>query len=234
MQKNKVILLSDTEHILKRSARYLGSVVETTNTRFILSEETIKYQECSYIPALLKLIREIIDNSIDEALRTNFKYANKISITITKDTIIVEDNGRGIPVIQAEDSQGNKLEDLMPTLAWCSLKAGSNFNDEDDNSTIGQNGEGSSLVNIWSKEFIGETSDGNLYYKLVTKDNMATKEISTKASKKQFTKVTFKPDLGRMNLEAIDEFYMDLIEFDLLFLKETYPKINFEFIRKVK
>ena len=231
MQENKVILLSDTEHILKRSARYLGATTETTTTRFYIKDGSYAYGEVTYVPALFKLIREVLDNSIDEACRTNYKYANEIKIKMSKEFISIEDNGRGIPVIQAEDSQGNKLEDLMPTLAWCSLKAGSNFSDSDDNTTIGQNGEGSSLTNIFSTKFIGETCDGKTYYKLITTNNMSTREITTKPSKKNFTKVTFYPDLQRMNLTEISPLYMDLLLFDLTYLAWTYPLINFQFER---
>lgn len=231
MKVNKVIHLTEIEHILKRSARYLGSVSEATVQRFYLELDKIVFGEVTYVPALLKLVREVLDNSVDEALRTNFKYANKINITMTKDTVIIEDNGRGIPVINAEDSQGNALEDLMPTLAWCSLRAGSNFDDDIDNTTIGQNGEGSSLVNAWSKSFIGETCDGKTYYKLVCKNNLETKDYMTKPGKKQFTRVTFKPDLERMNITEISSLYMDLLEFDLMFLQETYPQIKFTFNR---
>jgi DNA topoisomerase-2 len=232
MKDNKVIQLSEIEHILQRSARYLGSITMSKVSRFYLVVDKIKYGEVEYVPALLKLIREVLDNSIDEALRTNFKFANKIKITSSNDTIIIEDNGRGIPVAQSEDSSGNKLDDLMPTLAWCSLRAGSNFADEADNTTIGQNGEGASLCNVWSKEFIGETGDGNNFYKVVCKNNLSSKKITTRPGKKRFTKVTFKPDLERMNLTEISPLYMDLLAFDLMFLQETYPNIKFTFERK--
>lgn len=232
MKQNKVVQLSEIEHILQRSARYLGSITETTVTRFYLELDKIVFGEVTYVPALLKLIREVLDNSLDEALRTKFKFANKIKITINKDTVTIEDNGRGIPVVKAEDSTGKVLDELMPTLAWCSLRAGSNFGDEVDNTTIGQNGEGSSLVNIWSTKFIGETCDGQTHYKLVCKDNLSSKEVNTKASKRKFTKVTFKPDLTRMNITEISSLYMDLLQFDLLFLQETYPQIKFTFNRE--
>lgn len=228
---NKVIQLTEVEHVLLRSARYLGGTAKSLNTRFCLEDSNIVFKTLEYVPALLKLIREIVDNSIDEGIRTGFKYANKIIITISNDTISVEDNGRGIPVINAEDSSGNKLDKLMPELAWTELRAGSNFDDDEDNTSIGQNGEGSSLVAIWSKSFIGETSDGNLYCKVECKDNLSSINVSTKNSKKKFTKVTFKPDLERLGLESINDVYKDLIEFDLMFLKETFPLISFEFKR---
>ena len=224
-----IIQLSNEEHVLKRSGRYLGSVNDALVNRFYFDEGIITYGQLTYVPALLKLIREVLDNSIDNAIKNDFRCANVIKIDITSNTVTIEDNGTGIPVKAAKDSKGNELPDLMPTLAWCSLRAGSNFLDEDDNSTIGQNGEGSVLCNIFSKQFIGETCDGSLYYKLTTTQNMSTKHIETKPSKKRFTKVTFTPDLERMNITEISKLYIELLKFDLMFLKETYPKIQFIF-----
>ena len=99
MKQNKVVQLSEIEHILKRSARYLGSTVKTNTTRYHLVNNEIKFGSIEYVPALLKLIREILDNSLDEFDRTNGKYANKIEMKITKDSISIKDTGRGIPVI---------------------------------------------------------------------------------------------------------------------------------------
>ena len=45
----------------------------------------------------LKLIEEIVDNSVDVAT-TGYKYGNKISIDITNSYIKVTDNGTGITV----------------------------------------------------------------------------------------------------------------------------------------
>jgi len=227
MKQNKVIQLSEITHVLKRSARYLGSTTLSKLQRYYFKDNQIVFGEIEYVPALLKIIRELIDNSIDEGIRTGFKFANKIDITISKNTVTILDNGRGIPVIYAEDEFGNELKELMPTMAWCSLRSGSNFDDLEDDETAGQNGEGASLCNAWSKEFIGETCDGQTYYKIICKDNLSSKDISTKQSTKRFTKVSFSPDLERMGISEISDIYMDLIEFDLLFLQETFKEIKF-------
>lgn len=227
MKQQTVVQLSEAEHVLKRSARYLGPTTKTITTRHCLEDGKIEYKDIEIVLGLHKLIREIVDNSIDEAIRTNFKFANKIDIEITNEYISVRDNGRGIPVVHGVDSQGNKLDELMPTLAWMSLRSGSNFEDDDDNTTVGQNGEGASLVNVWSKLFKGITCDGKTYYELTCKDNMSSHTIKTKPSKQKYTKVTFYPDLERMDLKEIGNEYIDMLKFDLLFLKLTYDKIKF-------
>ena len=45
-----------------------------------------------------KIINEIIDNSIDVAIKSNFKFANEISIELIDTKVTIKDNGYGIPV----------------------------------------------------------------------------------------------------------------------------------------
>ena len=228
--ENKVVKLSDRTHALKRSARYLGSIVPQVIHRPTLFDNKIIFTDVKYVPAFLKIIDEFIDNSIDEALRTRFKYANKIIVKIDEKKISIEDNGRGIPVIPALDEHGKELKQTMPELAWTELKAGSNFDDDTDNTNIGQNGEGASLGVIFAKKFVGETDDGNKYFKITTTDNLSKKKVIIDDSKGNTgTKITYYPDLEKLNLgDKIDvNLYLNLIKFRLLYLAMTYPKIDF-------
>jgi len=240
MQENKIIKLNDIEHALLRAPMYIGAITPQKIKRPIIvsseDHQKIVIDEIEYIPGLLKLMRELLDNSIDEYLRTQGNYANKISIIIDDEKFVVEDNGRGIPIKPAYDSQGNEIPDsLMPLMAWTNLKAGSNFDDSNtSNTSIGQNGVGSSLATIFSKKFIGETDDGNKFFKVTCKNNMQDVDYKVTDSKKKMgTKVTFYPDLERFKLDKIDEIYKDLIYFDLIFLSVTYPEIQFKFNGKV-
>ena len=101
MSKNKFQILSDREHIILRPQMYIGSTSPETITQVL----NFKNQSINVVPGLLKIINEIIDNSIDEAIRTDFKFANKIDIKVQKDEIknsyfvLVADNGRGIPIV---------------------------------------------------------------------------------------------------------------------------------------
>jgi len=230
MKENKVVKLSDRTHALKRSARYLGSIIPQNIHRPILEDGSIVFKEITYVPAFLKIIDEFIDNSIDEALRTDFKFANKISINIDNKKIQVEDNGRGIPVVPALDEHGKDLGETMPELAWTELKAGSNFDDDNDNTNIGQNGEGASLGVIFSKKFIGETDDGKKHFKISVLDNLGSKKVQINETKgKTGTKIVYYPDLEKLNLgEEVDtSLYGSLIHFRLLYLALTYPDIDF-------
>ena len=86
-------LLSDSEHIRKRFSMYGGSQVVQQELTFVNAEFT----KVNIVGGLLKVINEIIDNSVDEYVRTKGKYATRIDVDIEADgTIIVSDNGRGI------------------------------------------------------------------------------------------------------------------------------------------
>jgi len=227
MQKNDIKLISDEEHVLLRTGRYLGSTKHVKNKLFLANESTGKfeYKEVEYVPAFEKIIRELIDNSTDEGCRTNFKYANIIKVDIDKDGYIcISDNGRGIPVKKIEGS------DLYaPEAAFTKLRAGANFNDESDNTTIGQNGEGAALVNILSKEFCVDTSDGNKRFQLTCKDNLSSKKFKISDSSKKYTEVIFLPDYERFSLKNIDDIHMNIIKSNLINLAITYPEITFYF-----
>jgi len=125
MRKNEVKQLTDVEHVLNRPGMYLGDVSLSEHTKWIMDEDKIIKQEVEFVPAILKQFDEIISNSIDEALRTNFKHANKISVIIDGNKITVSDNGRGI-----SSDVGAGADKSQAELAFTALRAGSNFGDE--------------------------------------------------------------------------------------------------------
>lgn len=123
-KQDSVKLLSYPDNVRKRPGMYLGST-----------------EECSM------LLREIIDNSLDEGI----KYDGLSKIVIYTDPEkgnIVADNGRGIPIALSEDDPTKtQLE-----LAMLSLHAGSNFSGT--SASIGLNGVGASAVNAVSERFM--------------------------------------------------------------------------------
>ena len=86
-------ILSPRLHVRSRIGMYLGSSSIELKERFVLG----KWLAVGYVPALLKMIDEIIDNAVDEAIRTQFEYANRIDVSIDEETVTISDNGRGIP-----------------------------------------------------------------------------------------------------------------------------------------
>lgn len=226
MVKNDFKLLSDREHIVLRPEMYIGSINFEDQEDFNFDNDHIKYENFKIIPGLCKIINEVIDNSIDEAIKTNFKYGNEISIIIDKDKVQVQDNGRGIPVVK----QG---EFYQPYLCWGRAKAGSNFNEDDNHIQIGKFGVGSYCSNVWSEKFVGETDDGKNYYKVTFKNNAETFTESISKSKSQGTTVTFYPDLKRFNITEIDENHVNYIYQRILCLANIFDKIKFKFNKKL-
>lgn len=230
IKENIIEQLTDVQHCLLRPGQYIGSITLTKTSTFILDKktDTFSYQEIEYVPGFLKIIYEVLDNSVDEAVRTNFKKATNISVSIDEKTaeVTVEDDGRGIPLDNMKGSSMSMLEGALTC-----LRAGSNFNDDEGRTLLGMNGVGSSLTNIFSKKFTAEVHDGKRKGVLECSDNLSNKKctITSKISKKTGTKISFIPDLSRFGLKKIDQTHVDLVHQRIVFLSITYPEITFKF-----
>ena len=139
---------------------------------------------------LFHLLREIVDNSFDEAMAG---HADQISITLLPDdTIAVTDNGRGIPVEKHPKTKVSALETVLTV-----LHAGGKFGGDDSGYKIsgGLHGVGASVVNALSErlEAIVER-DGGMYKQEYSrgKPKGDVKKIGT--SKNHGTTIIFKPD----------------------------------------
>ena len=227
MIENKIEMLSDKAHIIKRPGMYIGSVAMEEHERFLFGE----YQKVKYVPGLIKLVDEIIDNSTDEAIRTDFKFANKIEVTANQFYVTVSDNGRGIPQDIVITPEGEELPG--PVAAWTRTKAGGNFGDDADRKTGGQNGVGSALTNIFSDRFIGTTCDGK--NKLIVQCENGSDKVdwNITRSKNNGTEVTFHPDFSHFETESISSTDLDIILYRLQTLAVVYPKIQFKFNKQV-
>jgi len=121
--ENNIRLLKFPDNVRLRSGMYIGS---TANPNVIL--------------------REIIDNSIDELMLPN--ATDTVKIQVSEDGwCIVGDNGRGIPNVIDEETGISKLE-----LAMANLHAGGKF-DSGKAMSIGMNGVGSAATNALSEHF---------------------------------------------------------------------------------
>lgn len=231
---SKFQVLSDREHILKRPSMYVGSVDQATKDHYIFDGGKISLQSVTFVGALEKIINEIIDNSVDEFIRTNGSHANKIQIDVSKDHVRIRDNGRGIPVKVATNEDGSPVvvdgeEQYIPVLAWTQTKAGSNF-DDDERIGMGMNGVGSSLTNVFSSKFKGVTFDGENALELNSTNNMEKSEwtIQPMTVGKTFTEVEFYPDFSRFEAEEIDEQLINLLKTRVIKLATVF-RIEFKF-----
>jgi DNA topoisomerase-2 len=224
MKENIIVKLSERDHVLLRPNQYIGSVDPVTSDMWIIEDEKIERKPLTFIPGLIKIQNEILDNSVDEAIRCNYQFANKIDVTITATKVTILDNGRGIPVVKVAGT-----DRYGPDIAFCEARAGANFNDDDGRETIGLNGVGSFATNCWSKKFHAETADGKNKFVLKCKDNAGHAEHVITKSDKQYTEVSFEPDLERFHLTEIDRVHIQIMRQRVLFLSISHPEIKFKF-----
>ena len=217
-------ILDDITHVLHRPNTYIGATEPSEKEEWVLDDEgLLKRSKLTYSEALLKIINEIIDNSLDEYVKTDGKFSNKIDIDVKDDRITVTDNGRGLPIKKTDDGT------WMPIAAFTKLRAGSNFND-DDRKGIGTNGIGSSATNIFSKLFEVTTTDGSKKFKMTCRDNLSSERHSVVSFDcKPGTKVTFIPDYERFSCKHLPKEIEVLLKTRLRMLSWFFPKCAFSY-----
>ncbi|RQM18731.1 hypothetical protein DD237_000945 [Peronospora effusa] len=208
---------SQLEHILLRPDTYVGSIEHVEQNMWILDElqQKMVLKKITYVPGLYKIFDEIIVNACDNKQRDKAMNTLKVTIDVLKNEISVWNNGKGIPIVLHKEHQV-----YVPELIFGHLLTGSNFDDNKKKTTGGRNGYGAKLANIFSNEFIVETADSSTKqrYKQVFENNMGKKNPPsiTKWTQKDFTCISFKPDLERFKLDSLNE---DIVS---LFKKRVY------------
>ena len=171
-----------------------GESYDSSEIRVLEGLEPVRLRPGMYIGStgydgLHHLIKEIADNSIDEAIAG---FANRIDITILSDGgVRVDDNGRGIPVDLHPKTKKSTLETVLTV-----LHAGGKFGDGGYKVSSGLHGVGSSVVNALSTKMIAEVyRDGKTHrIEFDTGKTSVPFKITEGAPREHGTSITFYPD----------------------------------------
>ena len=138
------------------------------------------------------LLKEVIDNSIDEYVMGNGKT---IDITIKNDSVSVRDFGRGIPL--------GKVVDVVSK-----INTGAKYDSKVFKKSVGLNGVGSKAVNALSSYFkIKSIRDGKSKLVEFAKGEITSEEDIQDNSGRKGTSVSFIPDKEMFgNFRFIDDF----------------------------
>lgn len=151
------------EHIRRRPGMYIGKLGDGSH-----SEDGI------YV-----LIKEVIDNSIDEF---NMKFGSKVEITIEDDTVTVRDYGRGIPLGKVKEVSSD-------------INTGGKFDDKNFKKSVGLNGVGLKAVNALSLDCeVASFRDGKCVRAIYERGNLISLSEPTDTSEANGTFVKFTPD----------------------------------------
>ena len=190
--ENQIQILEGLEAVRKRPGMYIGS----TSSK-----------------GLHHLVYEIVDNSVDEALAG---YCSEINVCINNgNSIVVKDNGRGIP-IGIHPQKGIPAVEVVFTI----LHAGGKFGGGGYKVSGGLHGVGASVVNALSEWLTVKIyNGGNVYEQKYSRGNVLTKLTKVSTCDPDFTgtEIEFKPDF-----EIFDD-----IEFSYDILKQRFQETAF-------
>lgn len=105
------------------------------------------------------LVWELLDNAVDEAMNG---HASRIEVTLEREgSVIVEDNGRGIPVDLHQPTNKPALEVILTT-----LHAGGKFDRGSYHAAGGLHGVGASVVNALSRSLTAAVKRNRCEYRM--------------------------------------------------------------------
>src|SRR5579872_6402444 len=168
------------------------------NIQILEGLEAVRVRPGMYIGAtdqrgLHHLIQEVVDNSIDEVMAG---YADYVRVVIHADSsVIIEDNGRGIPVEEHHQRPGLSTLEVVMTI----LHAGGKFGGGGYQISSGLHGVGVSVVNALSEWCQVEVRlNGERYRQCYEKGVPVTSLETIGTAEDTGTTTSFLPDLSVM------------------------------------
>ncbi len=160
--EDNIKTLSSLEHVRLRPGMYIGRLGKGTHP-----------DDGIYI-----LIKEIIDNSIDEYI---MGAGRRIEVNLDGEQVTVRDYGRGIPL--------GKMVECVSV-----MNTGGKYNDDVFQFSVGLNGVGTKAVNALSENFIVESfRDGKSHCATFERGNLLD-SVKSDTNEKNGTKISFIPD----------------------------------------
>ena len=225
---NKYKKLTQREHILRRSETYVGSKNTEPIEMYVikdndLSNIQVEKRKVNHNPAFIKLFDEILTNASDHSIRTDGKV-KMIKVVIDDTKISIENDGDTIPIEMHPEEKVYNAE-----LIFSHLLTGENYDDDEERVVGGRNGLGAKLVNVFSKKFKVECSDGKKLYKQWTKNNMEiieSPEIVKASSDKKFTRITYYPDYSQFDFDKLTDDLRSIMYKRCLDVAAYIPKVR--------
>ncbi|HQB47545.1 MAG TPA: ATP-binding protein, partial [Bacteroidales bacterium] len=185
--EDQIRTLDWKEHIQTRPGMYIGKLGDGS----------------SQDDGIYVLIKEIIDNSIDEFVMGN---GRRIDIDISDKTVTIRDYGRGIPL-------GKVVECVSK------INTGAKYDSTAFKKSVGLNGVGSKVVNALSSYFkVQSVRDGKLKIAEFSKGEIINDYAESPTDEKNGTLVTFTPDISFFgNFHFIPE-YVEKLLWNYVFL----------------
>ncbi len=172
----------------QRQSSYDGSQIQVLEGLEPVRKRPGMYIGSTGYDGVHHLIKEIADNSIDEAIAG---FASRVEVTLLRDGgVRVEDDGRGIPVDKHPKTGKSTLETVLTV-----LHAGGKFGGGGYKVSSGLHGVGSSVVNALSTHMIAEVHKNGKIHRIEFEKGApkAALKVVGKTTKTG-TIITFYPD----------------------------------------
>lgn len=178
-----------SEHIRMRPGMYIGKLGDGA----------------SQDDGIYVLVKEVIDNSIDEFVMGN---GRTIEVVIDERRVTIRDYGRGIPL--------GKVKDCVSK-----INTGAKYDSKVFKKAVGLNGVGSKAVNALSSYFMAQSvRDGQTKIVEFSQGKLLKDSDQTSSDEKEGTIVTFEPDSAVFgNYHYIDE-YVEKLLWNYVFLNK--------------